>query len=164
MHGWHFADRSHTTAEIATALYRAIRAGAGDAIVIGCNTFGHLGTGCFDLQRTGDDTSGREWERTRKMGVNTLAFRMAQHGAFFAADPDCVGDTGEMPWALNRQFLDLVARSGTPLFISFDPARVTPEQNAALEGRPGRGIAAATRRRAARLAGYDLSQPVAYRG
>ena len=64
--GWHFADRTRTTAEIATALYRAIRAGAGDAIVIGCNTFGHLGAGCFDLQRTGDDTSGREWERTRK--------------------------------------------------------------------------------------------------
>jgi len=131
--GWHFTDRSRTTAEIASALYRAIRAGAGDAIVIGCNAFGHLGTGCFDLQRTGDDTSGREWERTRKMGINTLAFRMAQHGAFFAADPDCVGDAGAMPWALNRQFLDLVARSGTPLFISFDPAKVRPEQKAALK-------------------------------
>lgn len=130
--GWHFADRSRTTAEIATALYRAIREGAGDAIVIGCNAFGHLGAGCFDLQRTGDDTSGRAWERTRKMGVNTLAFRGLQHGAFFAADPDCVGDAGPMPWAFNRQFLDLVARSGMPLFISFDPGRITGAQRAAL--------------------------------
>jgi alpha-galactosidase len=129
---WHFADRTRTTAEIATALYHAIREGAGDAIVIGCNAFGHLGAGLFDLQRVGDDTSGRDWERTRKMGVNTLAFRVAQHGAFFAADADCVGDAGAVPWAFNRQFLDLIARSGTPLFISFDPGRVTSEQRAAL--------------------------------
>ena len=67
------------------------------------------------------------------MGVNTLAFRIAQHGAFFAADPDCVGDAGAMPWALNRQFLDLVARSGTPLFISFDPVKITPEQKTSLK-------------------------------
>jgi alpha-galactosidase len=130
--GWHFGDRSRTTAEITLALFRAIRRGAGDAVVIGCNTIGHLGAGLFDLQRTGDDTSGRDWERTRKMGVNTLAFRMSQHGAFFAADPDCVGHTAAMPWDLNRRFLDLVARSGAPLFVSFDPATVGPEQARAL--------------------------------
>lgn len=130
--GWHFADRSRTTAEITVALYRAIREGAGDALVIGCNTMGHLGAGLFDLQRTGDDTSGRDWERTRKMGVNTLAFRMPQHGAFFAADPDCVGQMAEMPWSLNSQFLDLVARSGAPLFISVAPDLVGPVQAQAL--------------------------------
>lgn len=130
---WHFADRSRTTAEIILALYRAIREAAGEAILIGCNTVGHLGAGMFELQRTGDDTSGREWERTRKMGINTLAFRMAQHGTFFAADADCVGLTGQVPWALNRQWLELLAASGTPLFVSADPAAVGPEQRAALK-------------------------------
>src|SRR5581483_5004824 len=62
--GWHFADRSRTTAEIALALYRAIREAAGDAAIIGCNTFGHLAAGLFELQRTGDDTSGRYFNRT----------------------------------------------------------------------------------------------------
>jgi len=119
--GWHFADRTRTTAEITLDLYWAIRDGAGDSILIGCNTVGHLGAGLFELQRIGDDTSGREWERTRKMGVNSLAFRGFQHNAFFAADPDCVGHTLVMPWEKNRQFLELISRSGTVLFVSIDP-------------------------------------------
>jgi alpha-galactosidase len=134
--GWHFADRGKTTAEIILDLYRAIRRGAGDAVLLGCNTIGHLSAGLVEAQRIGDDTSGREWSRTRKMGVNTLAFRMAQHNTFFAADADCVPLTAEIPWGLTRQWLDLVARSGTALFISVDPAAMRadekPELRAAL--------------------------------
>jgi alpha-galactosidase len=98
--GWHFADRSRTTAEIALALYRAIREAAGGAVVIGCNTFGHLSAGLFELQRTGDDTSGRDFHRTRRMGVNTLAFRGPQHRAFFDLDADCAPVTPQLPWDL----------------------------------------------------------------
>ena len=130
--GWRFADRSQTNAEIIRNLYVVIREAAGDALLIGCNTVGHLGAGLFELQRTGDDTSGKHWERTRKMGVNTLAFRMPQHGAFFAADADCVGLTQDIPWELNRQWLDAVARSGTPLFVSADPDAIGPQQRDAL--------------------------------
>lgn len=130
--GWSFADRTRTTAEVVSDLYAALREGAGEALLIGCNTIGHLGAGVFEIQRTGDDTSGREWERTRKMGVNTLAFRMPQHDTFFAADADCVGLTKQIPWHLNRQWLDLLSRSGTPLFVSADPDAVGPEQRAAL--------------------------------
>jgi len=131
--GWHFHDRSKTTAEIVLDLYRTIRRSAGDAALIGCNTIGHLAAGLVEAQRIGDDTSGREWNRTRKMGVNTLAFRMPQHNTFFAADPDCVPITRDIPWELTRQWLDLVARSGTALFISADPAAVQPEQKPALK-------------------------------
>lgn len=131
--GWHFSDRSRTTAEIVRDLYAAIREAAGDVVLIGCNTIGHLGAGLFELQRTGDDTSGLAWERTRKMGVNTLAFRMPQHNTFFAADADCVGLTEAVPWHLNRQWLDLLAASGTPLFVSADPKAVGPDQEAALK-------------------------------
>jgi len=145
---WNFADRTRTTAEIVRALYRTIRDAAQEVVLIGCNTVGHLGAGLFEVQRTGDDTSGREWERTRKMGISTLAFRMAQHDTFFAADADCVGLTQHdtffaadadcvgltqhLPWELNRQWLELLAASGTPLFVSADPAAVGPEQRAAL--------------------------------
>ena len=80
--GWSFTDRGRTTAEIVRALYEAIRASAGPAELIGCNTIGHLGAGLFELQRIGDDTSGNEWSRTRKMGVNTLAFRLAGAARF----------------------------------------------------------------------------------
>jgi alpha-galactosidase len=130
--GWSYADRSLTNAEILLGLYRTIRSAAGSAVVIGCNTVGHLAAGLVEVQRTGDDTSGREWERTRRMGVNTLAFRLAQHGVFYAVDADCVPCTPQTPWAKNRQFLDLVARSGTALFVSVDPASRTPETDADL--------------------------------
>jgi alpha-galactosidase len=130
--GWHFQDRAKTTAEIILDLYRTIRKSAGDAVLIGCNTVGHLAAGLVEVQRIGDDTSGREWSRTRKMGVNTLAFRMAQHNTFFAADADCVPVTRDIPWSLTRQWLDLVARSGTALFISADPAALPADQKPAL--------------------------------
>ena len=130
--GWRFRDDSRTTAEIIRTLYQAIRRGAGDALIIGCNTVGHLGAGLFEISRTGDDTSGKHWERTRKMGPNTLAMRMAQHGTFHAVDADCVGLTNQVPWELNRQWLDVLARSGTPLFVSPDPAALGEPQRVAL--------------------------------
>ncbi len=131
--GWRFDDNTRTTAEIVSALYRAIREAAGESLLIGCNTIGHLGAGLFELQRIGDDTSGREWERTRKMGVNTLAFRLPQHNRFFSADADCVPITAAIPWRMTRQWLDLVARSGTPLFVSADPSVIGAEQKGALK-------------------------------
>lgn len=120
--GWTFATGpARTSAEVINTLYDTIHSAAGGSLVLGCNTVSHLSAGVFELCRTGDDTSGTEWARTRKMGVNTLAFRAAQHGAFYSADPDCVGVTTAIPWSLNRQWLDLVARSGTALFVSLAP-------------------------------------------
>jgi alpha-galactosidase len=120
--GWTFAEGpKRTTAEVINDLYRTIRQAAGNTLIIGCNTVSHLSAGVFDICRIGDDTSGREWARTRKMGVNTLAFRGAQHGAFYVADADCVGVTTAIPWSQNRQWLDLLARSGTMLFVSLAP-------------------------------------------
>jgi alpha-galactosidase len=127
--GWTFAEGSkRTTAEVIGELYRTIRVAAGDVTIIGCNTVSHLSAGVFDVCRIGDDTSGTEWARTRKMGVNTLAFRGVQHGAFYTADADCVGVTNAIPWALNREWLDLVARSGTMLFVSLAPDALGEEQ------------------------------------
>src|SRR5437762_521744 len=120
--GWTFASGSNrTTAEIIDALYGTIREAAGESLLIGCNTLSHLSAGHFEICRVGDDTSGTEWARTRKMGVNTLAFRGAQHGAGYVCDADCVGITSAVPWTLNRQWLDLLARSGTMLFVSLAP-------------------------------------------
>lgn len=100
-------------------MYRALRSSAGeDIVLLGCNTMSHLSAGIFDIQRTGDDTSGTDWELTKKMGINTLAFRMMQHQAFYAADADCVGITKHIPWECNRKWLDVLAKSGTPLFVS----------------------------------------------
>jgi alpha-galactosidase len=131
--GWHFADRSKTTAEVVLDLYRGIREAAGEALVIGCNTFGHLAAGLVELQRTGDDTSGREFHRTRRMGVNTLAFRAPQHRTFFDLDADCAPITPQVPWEMSARWLDLVARSGTALFVSPDPKALNADVKAALK-------------------------------
>ena len=97
-------------------------------LILGCNTIGHLGAGLMHLNRTGDDTSGRIWERSRKMGVNTLAFRLPQHGAFYDVDADCVGINGSIPWEKNRQWAEVIARSGTPLFLSVKPGILKKEE------------------------------------
>jgi alpha-galactosidase len=67
------------------------------------------------------------------MGINTLAFRMPQHTAFFESDADCVGITDAVPWALNAQWLDLLSRSGTPLFVSVSPKTIDGEQRQAIK-------------------------------
>ena len=92
----------------------------------------HLSAGFFEIQRTGDDTSGEDFSRTRKMGVNTLSFRMPQHEAFYACDADCVGITQKIPWALNRNWMDVLSKSGTPLFVSIADDAFTPEVQADL--------------------------------
>lgn len=124
--GWHFYDDSLTSAEVVKLLYKAIldasvEASNGEALILGCNTIGHLGAGYMHINRTGDDTSGVIWERTRFMGVNTLAFRLPQHGKFYEIDADCVGIDGGISWSMNKQWADVLAQSGTPLFISVRP-------------------------------------------
>lgn len=126
--GWSMNDQSKTNAEIILHLYKVIREAAGDTYIIGCNTISHLSAGLFELNRVGDDTSGNDWSRTRKMGVNTLAFRSVQQGHFYSADGDCVGLTTKIPWSKNKQWMELVAKSGTPLFISAQPEATGTEQ------------------------------------
>lgn len=123
--GWHFWNRGKTTAEIFIGLYRAIYEASRDkAVILGCNVIGHLAAGLVHVNRTGDDTSGYDWERVRKYGVNTLAFRMLHHGAFYECDVDCVGIMGKIDWQLNREWLKAVSRSGTSMFVSPDPERI----------------------------------------
>jgi len=131
--GWTFNDKSKTNAEIISHLYGAIRAAAGDMYVIGCNTVSHLSAGMFELNRIGDDTSGKEWARTRKMGVNTMGSRIHQHNVFYAVDGDCVGLTSQVPWEKNKQWMQLLAESSAPLFISAEPAALGTDQKALIK-------------------------------
>lgn len=135
-----FSIDTLTTAEVIKNLYTTIRQAAGDdMVIIGCNTISHLSAGFFEVQRIGDDTSGREWERTCSMGVNTLAFRMAQHKTFYDIDADCVGIMADekghflIPWEKNKKWLDLLAKSGTPLFVSIGDNCFTNEVKEALK-------------------------------
>jgi alpha-galactosidase len=101
--------------------------------IIGCNTMSHLSAGVFELNRIGDDTSGKEWARTKKMGVNTLGFRLPQNNTFYAADGDCVGLTKDVAWDKNKQWLQLLAESGSPLFISAELDILDSEKKATIK-------------------------------
>ena len=131
--GWRFADENHTTAEIIIGLYRRILEAAGDAMILGCNCMGHLGAGLMHMNRTGDDTSGRAWPRTRRMGINTLAFTLPQEGSFYAIDADCVPLTAEVDEELSLRWLELVAKSGTALFVSVPASHLNDRLRAALK-------------------------------
>jgi alpha-galactosidase len=156
--GWSLHDRSRTNAEVIAELYAQLRDTAGERVLLdGCNTVGHLGQGIFDLQRTGDDTSGRQWERTRRMGVNTLAFRLPQHGTFYTLDADLVGITDAVPWEFNRQWLEVLAQSGTATMVSAGPLARGQEQRAAL--RQAVAIAAAGGATARPLDWLETSTP-----
>ncbi|AZN41597.1 alpha-galactosidase [Paenibacillus albus] len=128
-----FYNKSLTTAEIINAFYNMIEEKSKGAYIIGCNTVSHLSAGVFAIQRTGDDTSGTDFGRTRKMGVNTLAYRMPQHKTFYLSDADCVGITAAIPWSQNKKWLNVLSSSGTPLFVSCNPKELTEEMIADLQ-------------------------------
>ncbi len=130
--GRRFGDKTKTTAEVVKTLYRTIYDSADGMLILGCNCLNHLCAGYAHINRVGDDTSGQNWERTRRMGINALAFRLCQDESFFKVDADCVGLTSQVPWEKNRQWLDLLARSGTPLFVSAKISDVTEDMKAAL--------------------------------
>lgn len=127
--GWRFHDRSRTSAEIVKDFYGAVRQAAGeDVVLIGTATFSHLSAGLVHLGRTGADVNGMKWDVTRRMGVNTLAFRMMMNGALFTVDADCAPLTGAWPWRYAGQWLDILAESGTPMFVSCRPGALNAEQ------------------------------------
>jgi alpha-galactosidase len=134
--GWHFYDRSKTSAEIVVQLYETILESATPTgtLILGCDTIGHLGAGLMHMNRTGDDTSGVCWERTLRMGVNTLAFRMPHHRTFYDVDADCLGITEHIPWKYNRLWGKALAKSGTPLFVSAKPGVLKESEEQELAG------------------------------
>lgn len=129
--GWHFHNESLTSAEVVKLFYAKIYEVCKEynTLILGCNTIGHLGAGYMHINRTGDDTSGKCWERTRRMGINTLAFRLPQHKRFYEVDADCVGADGSIDWKFNRQWAQLLAESGTPLFVSARPGLLNDREN-----------------------------------
>ena len=121
-------DTGVTNAQIIKKLYQTVQTAAGDTQIMGCNTYNHLAAGIHQIQRSGLDTSGGSWNTTRKMGVNSLAFRLPQNKNFFITDPDCAAITSQVPTEMNLRFFELCALSGTSLFISITPGMLDQAQ------------------------------------
>lgn len=123
----HFYDRSKTNAAIVRGLYETIQRSAGNAVVLGCNTVGHLAAGIHQAQRVGDDTSGRSFEWTRRHGIHSM-MRLPQTGSFYSVDPDCAAFTPNVSKELNFDFLEASAISGCAVFASVTPGILTPDE------------------------------------
>lgn len=123
--GWHLHDRSKTNAQVLLALYQTIQDAANGALVIGCNTYNHLAAGIHEIQRSGCDVSGVDWNVTRRNGINCLIHRLCQNRTFFLTDADCAAFTSYVPTEKNLQFAELIARCNSTLFVSAVPDVLT---------------------------------------
>ena len=120
-------DKSKTNATIVKNLYKAIQRGAGEADVIACNAIGHLSAGIHSAYRTGNDTSGRHFEWTRRFGVNSV-MRLPLNDTCYRADPDCAAFTERVDVSLNLDFLEMCAISGMTTLASVTPGILNEEQ------------------------------------
>ena len=116
----HFYDKTKTNAQIVKEFYELIQVSAGDTMIMGCNTVNHLAAGIHQIQRSGNDTSGRHFEFTRRYGVHSM-MRLPQNGAFFKTDPDCAAFTAKVSKKLNFDFLEMAAITGSATFASVTP-------------------------------------------
>ena len=120
-------DKSKTNATIIKNLYKAIQSGAGDADVIACNAVGHLCAGIHSTYRTGNDTSGRSFEWTRRHGINTV-MRLPLNDTFYRADPDCAAFTERVDASINLDFLEMCAITGMTTLASVTPGILNEQE------------------------------------
>ena len=119
-------DKTKTNATIIKNLYKAIQNGVGDADVIACNAVGHLCAGIHTTYRTGNDTSGRSFEWTRR-AINTV-MRLPLNDTCYRADPDCAAFTERVDASLNLDFLEMCAITGMTTLASVTPGILNDEQ------------------------------------
>ncbi len=122
-----FFDKTRTTATIIKDLYQAIQTAAGDIDVIGCNAIGHLLAGIHSTYRVGNDTSGRNFEITKRQGVNSV-MRLPLNNAFYNVDPDCAAFTDMVDAGVNLDYLELCALTGMTTLASVTPHILKDEE------------------------------------
>ncbi len=131
--GQNFYDNTLTNCQILKRLYSTIQSAAGNRVVIGCNTINHITAGIHACQRSGDDTSGRSFEITRKNGGRAMV-RLPQNNTFFSVDPDCAAFTDMVDADLNLDFMEMCAATGVVTLASVTPGILTKEQMSRIRG------------------------------
>lgn len=114
-------DARVTTAAAYRKALEVMRNAAGDDLyILGCNTYGPLGWGIHNAQRTGDDVTAKSWQRTLATGIQAIASQWFLNGAVYACDPDCL--MVHEPLSLNaaRAFAVLTAITGHASIFSDD--------------------------------------------
>ena len=94
------------------------------------------------IEKNEDNKKERKanWEKIREFAFNfaivitlfliaaSVTPKTFQNDTFYKVDADCVGMIpGAIDWKLNKQWLDVLAKSGSPLFVSMHPESLTEE-------------------------------------
>ncbi len=141
MHGGHHFDRRATRIEAYRRGMEAVRRGAGDAFLLGCNHPVWGSFGLIDGSRASNDI-GRKWERIRDCSRETLA-RNWQNGRLWWNDPDAIVLTGNLSEDEIRFHATATLASGG-LMLSGDDLTRLPAARRAMLGKllPPAGAAA----------------------
>jgi alpha-galactosidase len=124
MHGGHFHDPAATRVEAYRRGMAAVRRGAGDAFLLGCNHPLWPSLGLIHGSRSSLDI-GRSWETFANTGRENLR-RNWQNGRLWWNDPDCVLLTGDLP---ENEFLfhaTLIYATGGMLLSGDDLTTISP--------------------------------------
>ena len=95
LHGGHHYDPQATRIEAYRRGMKAIRRGAGDAFLLGCNHPIWPSFGLIHGSRSSDDIK-RTWPKIRGVARQTM-FRNWQNGRLWWNDPDAIVLTGDLP-------------------------------------------------------------------
>ncbi len=141
MHGGHFHDAGATRIEAYRRGMQAVRRGAGDAFLLGCNHPIWPSAGVIDGSRSSNDIR-RTWDRIASTAQQNL-HRNWQNGRLWWNDPDAVVLAGDLTEA-ECQFHATAIYATGGMVLSGDDLTMIPSNRAAMLRKllPPTGVAA----------------------
>lgn len=141
MHGGRFHDPKATRIQAYRRGMEAIRRGAGDSFILGCNHPIWPSFGLIDGSRSSGDIK-RSWPTFKREAFQTMN-RNWQNGRLWWNDPDAVLLTGDLPDEEFQSHATAIYASGGMVLSGDDLTRIAPERLAMLKKLlPSIGVAA----------------------
>jgi len=141
MHGGRFYDPKATRIQAYRQGMEAIRRGAGDSFILGCNHPIWPSFGLIDGSRSSGDIK-RAWPTFKSEARQTL-YRNWQNGRLWWNDPDAVLLTGNLPDQEFQFHATAIYASGGVVLSGDDLTKISPERSAMLQKfLPPTGVAA----------------------
>ena len=141
IHGGRFHDRNATRIQAYRRGMEAIRSGAGDSFILGCNHPMWPSLGLIDGSRSSADIK-RAWPTFRSVARQTLN-RNWQNGRLWFNDPDAVLLTGDLPDHEFQFHATAIFASGGMVLSGDDLTKLPANRQAVLERLlPPTGVAA----------------------
>jgi alpha-galactosidase len=141
MHGGRFHDPKASRIEAYRRGMEAVRSGASDGFILGCNHPIWPSFGLIDGSRSSGDVK-RTWQNFRSVARQTLD-RNWQNGRLWWNDPDAVLLTGDLPDQEFQFHATAIYASGGMVLSGDDLTKMSPERQAILRQLlPPTGIAA----------------------